>query len=262
VPYIQRCDDFGQNSMAYVFTVSPDFGPEHLCGWFIFNTWLQRVLGKSIHLEIYPSFLSQRKAIQDDQVDLIYANPFDASMLVRNKGFIPLVTPEGKSDEAVVVVNAGASIYSIEDLKPGIRIASTDDPDVHMMGMLMLEPAELDESNVFCDKCDTYILVAKRLLQNQSDVGIFLAEAFDDLSQIVKKQLKILVYGQIQVVRHALMIGPRMAHHAQQVADILVRMHSNDKGTSVLKGLGLERWKRMDREEMEFMIDLIDTLLV
>jgi phosphonate transport system substrate-binding protein len=41
----------------------------------------------------------------------------------------------------------------------------TEDPDVHMMGMIMLEPGDLDTSNVEMVPCDTYVLVAKHLLQ-------------------------------------------------------------------------------------------------
>jgi phosphonate transport system substrate-binding protein len=58
--------------------------------------------------------------------------------------------------------------------------------------------------------CDTYVLVAKHLLQKNADVGIFLAEAYDDLSNMIKKQLRILVRSQISVIHHSIMIGPRL----------------------------------------------------
>ena len=31
--------------MTYNFTISPDFSPDHISGWYIFNTWLQKRLG-------------------------------------------------------------------------------------------------------------------------------------------------------------------------------------------------------------------------
>ena len=31
-------------------TVSPDFPPSHIAGWYILNTWLQKELGIDIHL--------------------------------------------------------------------------------------------------------------------------------------------------------------------------------------------------------------------
>lgn len=85
--------------MSNLFTISPDFSPDHLSGWYIFNTWLQKQTGEAIHLEMYDGFHSQKEAIRNDKVDLIYANPFDAAMLVREKGFLPLVRPAGITRE-------------------------------------------------------------------------------------------------------------------------------------------------------------------
>ena len=96
--------------MKYNFTVSPDFNPSHLSGWFIFNTWVQRNLGEHIHLELYDDFEAQRKAIEADEFDLIYANPFDATTLVRKKGFVPVASPSSKSDEAIIAVPVDSPI--------------------------------------------------------------------------------------------------------------------------------------------------------
>ena len=96
--------------MRHVMSVSPDIGPDQLAGWFIFNTWMQRQWGRTVHLELYSSFQAQRDAIRRDEINLIYANPFDAAMLVREKGFTALAAPLGKSDEVVIAVNADSPI--------------------------------------------------------------------------------------------------------------------------------------------------------
>ncbi len=193
--------------MSFMFTVSPDFTPDHLSGWYIFNTWLQRQTELGIHLEMYDDFHTQRKAIQHDKIDLIYANPFDAAMLVREKGFQPLVKAAGESDEAIIAVVAENPVEDVAHLQEGIKVAFTEDPDVQMMGMIMLEPGDLDASNITAVLSDTYVLVAKHLLKGEADVGIFLAEAFDDLSNMIKNQLRILVRSQISVIHHSLMMG-------------------------------------------------------
>jgi phosphonate transport system substrate-binding protein len=248
--------------MAYNFTVSPDFGPEHLAGWYVFNTWMQRVLGLGIHLEIYSNFKSQREAIESDRVDLIYANPYDASVLVREKGFVPLAMPKGKSDEAIVATGIDSGIGAIENIKVGTKVATTNDPDVHMMGMIMLEPADLNAKNIELIACDSYVLVAKRLIKNECDVGIFLAEAFNDLSLMVKSRLRVLVSSEIQLVHHSLMLGPGLISYRQALTDALMMMPSEEKGLGVLEALGFSQWEPVDQEAMEFMIDLIDTLMV
>ncbi len=246
--------------MSYQFTVSPDFTPDHLSGWYIFNTWLQKHTDLAIHLEMYNDFHSQRAAIKADHVDLIYANPFDAAMLVREKGFLPLVKAEGAADEALIVVNADSPFNDVADLNPGTRVAYTDDPDVKLMGMIMLEPGDLDASNIEVITADNYVLVAKHLLKGDADVGIFLAEAYDDLSAMIKKQLKVLVRSQISVIHHALMIGPKLLDRRETIQQLLINMPEDEKGPGVLKSLGFNAWNIVDDEEMEFMIDLMDTL--
>lgn len=246
--------------MSYQFTVSPDFTPSHLSGWYIFNTWLQNQTDNAIHLEMYNSFHDQREAISNDNVDLIYANPFDAAMLVREKGFKPLVKPAGESDEAIIAVNAENHVEDVAHLESGIRLSVTDDPDVRMMGMIMLEPADLDESNIETISSDTYVIVAKHLLKNEADAGIFLAESYDELSKMIRRQLRVLVRSQISVIHHSLMIGPNLLDQREKIHDTLIEMNNNEKGRGVLDSLGFEQWQTVDDEEMEFMIDLMDTL--
>jgi len=243
-----------------MFTVSPDFTPDHLSGWYIFNTWIQRQTDTAIHLEMYNDFQSQREAIKNDQIDLIYANPFDAAMLVRDKGFQPLVKAVGESDEAIIAVNAENSVEDVVHLAEGIKVAFTEDPDVHMMGMIMLEPGDLDASNITPVLSDTYVLVAKHLLRGEADVGIFLAEAYDGLSSMIKKQLRVLVRSQISVIHHSLMIGPNLLDKKEQFQKVLVDMNADEKGQGVLKSLNFTAWEKVEDDEMEFMIDLMDTL--
>ena len=246
--------------MPFQFTISPDFPPDHISGWYIFNTWLQRNLEERIHLELFDSFESQRSAIASDQVDFIYANPYDAAMLVREKGFKSLVKPMHKADEASIVVRNDNPARTIEELQPGLRVVSTDDPDIHLIGMIMLEPADLDASNIDHTFRDSYVMVAKSLLNGSGDVGFFLAEAYDNLSGIVKKDLRVLVSSQIHLIHHALLVGPSMGDQHPELDQLLLGMGESPKGQHILEGLGLNGWEPMEEEEMEFMIDLMDTL--
>ena len=248
--------------MPLQFTVSPDFSPEHLSGWYIFNTWLQKQTDQAIHLELFDSFEPQREAVRHNKVDLIYANPFDAAMLVREKGFSPLVKAVGMADEAIVAVSADNPASKIEQLTAGINIAVTDVPDVRMMGMIMLEPGDLTVNNVNVTTYKNYVLIAKQLIQGNSDVGIFLASAYDDLSGIIKSQLKVLVRSQISVIYHALMLAPTLSNKKDELLNLLIAMPQDEKGKNVLNSLGFTGWEKVNDEEMEFMIDLMDTLTI
>lgn len=247
--------------MTYTNAVSPDFSPDHIAPWFIFNTWLQRTLDLSIHLELHNDFASQHRDIAADKIDMIYANPSDAALLVREKGFVGVARPLNISDEAVIVVPADSPIRNVEELTANPRVATTSQPDVRMMGMIMLEPADVSEESAQMVHCDAYVLVAKALLGGEADVGFFLKEGYENLSGITKRGLRPLVTSEIQLVRHGLMIGPRLIEQRARILEALLEMPQSDKGADVLKNLGFLGWEPFETEEVEFMIDLMDTLV-
>ena len=148
--------------MTFNFTVSPSFPNERISDWYIFNTWLQRNLSLPIHLELYDSFGAQRAAIADGKVDFIYANPFDASLLVRDKGFRAIARPDGRPDEMVIVSAADGPAGTIRDLQAGTRLACSDDPCVNTVGRILLEPANLDATNIVEQRRDNLRVVRRR----------------------------------------------------------------------------------------------------
>lgn len=247
--------------MTYNFTVSPDFSNKQLAGWFVLNTWIQQALDLPVHCEMYDSFDSQRSASADGKVDLIYANPYDAATLVREHGFLPVVKPVGKADEALIAVAAESGYQSVEDFQPGLRIATTADPDVHMMGMIMIEPADLTSDNVELDKRDSYVLVAKQLMRGDADAGFFLADSYHELSGMVRDGLRVVVQSDIQLIHHLFLVGPSLAERLGDIQDSLVSMADSAKGKLLLEDIGIAGWEPLAQEEVEFMIDLMDTLV-
>ncbi len=155
---------------------------------------------------------------------------------------------------------AGSAVTAVEDLAPGIRVATSDDPDVHLLGMILLEPAGLNRDNVELVECDNYVLVAKRLLNGDCDAGIFLARAFDELSRPVRERLQVLVRSDIQVIHHYLMAGPRIGALQAPLRQALMTMDREPKTARILEQLRLPGWESVEAEEVEFMIDLMETL--
>ena len=246
--------------MTYQFTLSPDLSTRYLSGWYVFNTWMQRVLGEKIHLELHEDFERCRSAVKAGQVDLIFANPYDASMLVRDHGFLPVAHPKGRPDEVVIAVPADSTVRRIEDLKPGARIASSTDPEVNVIGMIMLEPADLNRGDISLVECDTYIHVAKHLIRHEADAGFFMADSFHELSELTRRSLRVLLQSRIHVIHHMLLAGPRMAGIVASLQQAVVELANSDKGKAIQRDLGFEGWLRTDTEEAEFMVDLMETL--
>ncbi len=251
--------------MTFNMTVSPDFSPDHIAGWYIFNTWLQRKMGINVHLELYDNFESQHEAIAEDTVDIIFATPFDAAMLVREKGFRAIATASGERDEVVIATSINSPFNEIEDVKPGAIVSTIANPDVELIGKFMLEPANLNKDNIKLQTMATSALVAKQLIQGKADIGFFLKDAYGDLSGIIRKNLKILVASeihdsQIEVIRHTLLVGPRFKE-SESLHKALIEMHVDlPQGPGVLESLGFSGWESQSEEDTEFMIDLLTTM--
>ncbi|GAB6041154.1 phosphate/phosphite/phosphonate ABC transporter substrate-binding protein [Endothiovibrio diazotrophicus] len=246
--------------MPQLFSVSPDFNTKFLPGWYILNTWLQRTLDMAIHFELFDDFEAQHKAIVEGRLGMLYVNPYDATTLVREHGFIPVVRPSRKVDEGIIATRADSPVQKVEDLAPGCRIATTKDPDVHMICMIMLEPADLGPDNVEFHHRDNYIIVAKELLSGDADIGFFLADTYNDLSALLRKQLRVVIHSHIHMVHHLFVIHPQMRDRLPALQRAMTEMGNTPKGQTILQELNIEKWERVGQEEVEFMIDLMDTL--
>lgn len=246
--------------MSFQFTVSPDIAADRLANWFVLNTWLQRRTGAGIHLRLFDDFESQRRAAAAGEVDLVYANPFDAVTYVRQHGFRALARPVDGADEALVALAADSPLQRVEDLAPGMAVARSGEPSVDLMGMILLEPSGVSPALLRLVDCRTFVLVAKALLRGEADAGLFLARAFDELSATTRNGLRVLVRGQIDVVSHQWLVGPRMRELADPLREALCAMSADDRGTAVLSSIGIGGWQGTEDEDVEFMIDLMETL--
>ena len=129
-----------------------------------------------------------------------------------------------------------------------------------MMGMIMIEPADLDASNVSVQLRPNYVLVAKSLLTGEADIGFFLAETFDELSDTVRNQLHVLVRSQIHVITHCFLMHPRVASKFDAFRTALLGMSGDSKGQMALDDVGISAWEPVEHEDVEFMIDLMVAL--
>ena len=67
--------------------------------------------------------------------------------------------------------------------------------------------------------------------------------------------------GQIQLMQHLLLVGPRLLNRKNELHALLIFMNKNPQGREVLQSLGLDSWQTIEKEEVEFMIDLVSTLI-
>jgi ABC-type phosphate/phosphonate transport system substrate-binding protein len=248
--------------MKLNFMVAPDFAPDRFAGWHMLNTLLQSRSGLHLHLVTPATAKEQAELLAAGEIDLIYANPFDGAHLLRDLGFLAAAQPVGKADEMVIATAAGSPLQRLEDLRPGARIALTDNHDVKLIGLRLLEAADLNEHLLQWVPVDTYQAAARLAMKGEVDASFFLAETYHSLSRITRSQLRVLIESAIHDITHVLLANPRIAAELSTVVAALEGIGQQPQDHEVLEALGIPGgFKRMPQEDAEFMIDLMETLL-
>ena len=244
------------------FLIAPDFAPERFAGWHMLNTLLQRKTNLTSRLLTPASAGEQAQLIADGKVDIIYANPFDAASMVRGDGYVALARPIAKANEMVIATGIDSAVNNVRELQPGIKVALTDNKDVKLIGLRLLEPADLVEADIQWQVVDSYQAAARMAIQAEVDACFMLAEAFNSLSRLTRTQLKPLIESKLADISHVVLVHPRIKDEAPKLRDALLGLAGSADGQPVLDELGIDKgFETMSVEDAEFMIDLMDTLL-
>ena len=172
--------------------ITPDFPPEFFANWHMFNTQLQRALDTTIHLQTPAGYREQQELLDSETVALVYANPFDAGSLMRDKGYIPLAKPDLPSDQVLVVANAQSAFAALGDLPADSRVLITANRDMESIGLGVLQGTAITVDTVQWLPTRTFPELARRLMANEAEIGLFLASSFRSLNAGTQGSLKIL----------------------------------------------------------------------
>ena len=238
--------------MTLNLLIAPDFAPERFAGWHMLNTLLQKKSGIHIHLMTPASAAEQAELIASGKVDGVYANPFDAASMIRDSGYKAIARPIAKSDEMVIATGANAAYETARDLRPGCTI-----------GLRLLEVADLKEADIKWNLVENYQAAARLAIKGEVDAAFFLAEAYNSLSGLTRKQMKVLVESKLADITHVFLLNSRIsAEDSARFAQALLELKGTPDGQPVLDELGMSGgFEVMAEEDAEFMIDLMDTLL-
>ena len=248
--------------MILNFLIAPDFSPEHFAGWHMLNTTLQKRSGIQLHLLTPTSAAEQADFLAQGKADVVYANPFDAAHMVRTLGYVPFARPARRSDEMVIACAAASPVQKIENLKPGCRVAVTDNKDIKLIGQRLLEPADITPADIQWVIVDSYQAAARMAIKQEVDVAFFLADSFASLSRMTRSQIRPLVESAIHDISHVVLAHPRAASQLPALSTALLALHNDDAGQLVLDALGMsDGFEAITQEDAEFMIDLMDALL-
>jgi len=241
--------------------IAPDFSPDRFAGWHMFNTLIQKRANLNMHLNIPTSHAEQEQVISAGDIQIIYANPFDAATLIREQGYRAIARPIGKSDEMIIAAAANSTISRLEDIQAGATVAMADNRDVKLIGLRLLEAVDIEASDLNWDVTETYQAAARKVIKGEAQVAFFLAEIFHSFSRLTKTQLSVLIESDLADISHVLLVKEDFPD-AQIFLEAILNLHNDADGKEALAELGMPQgFEPMREVDAEFMIDLMQTLL-
>ena len=239
------------------FLIAPDFAPKSFAGWHLLNTLLQKITDNPIRLITPAGHHEQMDILRNQKVNLVYANPFDAAQLVREQGDLP---PRACSDEMLITSYADSPYQHSDELKAGCKILVTENQDLRLLGLRLLESANLTEQDIEWIEIDTFQEAARRLINQEADAAFFLVSTYLLFTLNTRQQMKTLMQSRIGDLYHVILLHPDNAELHDFFRDTFVQIGNTDDGEKVLQDLDMRGFDAVSQEDMEFMIDLMETL--
>ena len=221
--------------------ITPDFPPEFFAHLHMFNTQLQRALDTAIRLQTPTGYREQQDLLDSETVALVYANPFDAGSLMRDKGYIPLAKPDLPSDQVLVVANAQSAFATLGDLPADSRVLVTANCDIKRIGLDVLQGTEITADTVQWLHARTFTELARRLMANEAEAGLFLASSFRSLNASTQGSLKILFETEFEDFGHVMLLHPDFADQADKLRAALLNMAQAPVSRMTLEDLGMAK---------------------
>ena len=221
--------------------ITPDFPPEFFAHWHMFNTQLQRALDTTIHLQTPAGYREQQELLDSETVALVYANPFDAGSLMRDKGYIPLAKPDLPSDQVLVVANAQSAFAALGDLPADSRVLITANRDMESIGLDVLQGTAITADSVQWLHARTFTELARRLMANEAEIGLFLASSFRSLNAGTQGSLEILFETEFEDFGHVMLLHPDFADQADKLRAALLNMAQSPVSRMTLEDLGMAK---------------------
>lgn len=222
-----------------------------LSGWYLLNTYLQRRLQHAIHLEQLPA----GHDITNENVDLLFAKPFEACAMISRRGYIPLLRPVGEADEVVIVMRADDG-RGLKDLSAPQVVTASQGSFVYLLGRFLCDEHELDSSAFQYAFAGNEIKALQMLLKGQADVLFMLKKTYYGLSGLTRKSTRVADESDTQFAFHLFCIHSRVAELREPLVKTLAEMTEDEQGKGVLKDIQIEGWCAPEESEVNMLLEV------
>lgn len=225
---------------------------QQMNGWYFFNTYLQRQMGKEVHLELIHGAMSDRE-IRIEEMDIVFTKPFEATRLFLEHNFQPLLRPIDQTDEVTLLVRANDPRMSLRDYQGGKIVTAAANNFVYLLGRFLLEENDESLKNMAYLFSGHDIKALQMLLKGSADILFMLSETYHGLSGLTKKNLRQIDQSETAFAFHLFSISPQLSHMSAAVSNVLLDMSLDSQGRQVLADLGIAGWTKPTQDECDML---------
>jgi ABC-type transporter Mla MlaB component len=230
---------------------------QQMNGWYFFNTYLQKRLGREIHLELVHGAMGERR-LPIERMDMVFTKPFEATRLLLEYNFHPLIRPIDQTDEVTLLVRTDDPRQSLADFQGGKIVTAAQDNFVYLLGRFLLEEDESALADMDYLFSGHDIKALQMLLKGAADILFMLSDTYNGLSGLTRKMLRKIDQSETAFAFHLFCIAPHRLELGEAVAEVLLDMGRDSQGRQVLADLGIEGWCKPTQDEINMLVMLFN----
>ncbi|MGZ8189731.1 MAG: PhnD/SsuA/transferrin family substrate-binding protein [Methylococcaceae bacterium] len=225
---------------------------QQMNGWYFFNTYLQRHLGREVHMELTHGAMNERRK-SVEQMDMVFTKPFEATSLMIKHNFHPLLRPIDQTDEVTLLARADDPRQNLADFEGGKIVTAAQDNFVYLLGRFLLEEDEAALANMEYLFTGHDIKALQTLLKGSADILFMLSETYRGLSGLTKKMLREIDQSETAFAFHLFCVAPQFVELGNTINEVLLDMSLDSQGRQVLGDLGIEGWCKPAQDEIAML---------
>lgn len=249
-PEAPRQTDHKANTAAPVrdklnFVASLQSG-QQLTGWYLLNTYLQRKLKKAIHFE------QSQSVPEGDSTDILFAKPFEACLLMKDYGFVPVMRPIAEADEVVILTRADET-RALTDYEGVVVGTATKDSFVYQLGRFLCDENGLDSTKFSFEFAGNEIKALQTLIRKKCDLVFMLKKTYEGLSSFSRNSVRKLDESQTDFACHLFCVAPHLQAEASALTEVLLDMANDEQGQLILPDIQVQGWVRPEAGELKML---------
>jgi anti-anti-sigma factor len=220
---------------------------QQLTGWYLLNTYLQRRLKKAIHFE------QSVDKPDPSTTDFLFAKPFEACLMIKEYGFVPVMKPIAEADEVVILTRADDMRILSE--YEGVAVGTaTEGSFVYLLGRFLCDENGLDSAKFAFDFAGNEIKALQTLIRKKCDLVFMLKKTYEGLSSFSRSNVRKLDESETDFACHLFCVAPHLkAEDTAALIEVLTEMANDEHGQEILKDIQIQGWNKPETGEVQML---------